>query len=122
MKELESLRARKWDGIEHRRKLEETLMKTHGVRTFVITRSRALLVALALALFGAIATAAVYEWKGMTIISTRLDDGSTRIEVTRDGEKIIDEIVRPDEDAMVTDDGDIVIVEPASEEPGSDPK
>lgn len=97
-------------------------MKTHGVRTFVITRSRALLVALALVLFGAIATAAVYEWKGMTIISTRLDDGSTRIEVTRDGEKIIDEIVRPDEDAMVTDDGDIVIVEPASEEPGSDPK
>ena len=88
-------------------------MRNHGLRPFILTRSRALLAALALFAIGAASTAAVYEWKGMTIVSTPLDDGSTRVEVTKDGKKIMDQIVRPDEGAMVTDDGGMIVVEPA---------
>jgi hypothetical protein len=81
-----------------------------------VTRARALVAALALFAIGAASTAAVYEWKGMTITSTHYDDGSTRIEVTKDGETLVDEIVQPDQGAMVTDKGEMIIVVPEPDE------
>lgn len=113
---LKSLRSRGWDRNDHKNELEELLMKTHGSRPLILTRSRAMLAALALVLCGALAgagsAAAVYEWKGMSIKSTELDDGSTHVEVEKDGKKIIDEIVAPDEEAMVTDSGEMIVVVP----------
>lgn len=126
MKELEPLRSLGWDRDDHCSRLEETLMHAHRTRPFVLARSRALLAALVLVLVGAIAgagsAALVYEWNGLTIKTTEQDDGTTHIEITRDGDKLVDEIIQPGEGAMVTDDGELIIVEPADDEDDSGEK
>ncbi|MEM7165283.1 MAG: hypothetical protein AAF581_07460 [Planctomycetota bacterium] len=98
MKELESLRSRQWDRDDHQKEMEAMLMWTHQQQG--ATRPKFGFVAAALllacgALFGAVSTTFVYEYKGQTITTTDYDDGSSRVVIEEDGETVFDEVLEP---------------------------
>ena len=98
MKELESLRSLDWDREDHKRQMEAQLMWTQQNQSLMRPRFRFVAAALLLlcgALFGAVSTTFVYEYRGQTITTTEFDDGSSRVTIEKDGETVFDRVLEP---------------------------
>ncbi len=118
---LETLRDRRWDGGAHVHELEERLMLAHARKHLItFTKTKALLVAVALLLFGGFAGAGTaHLFHSFTVEETPLDDGRSHVKVKdADGKTVFDGVLEEDEAlfAIDGDEGGIAHVKPVEDE------